>query len=310
MHRLILILFFLVTISNFVSAQTEKYVAPVKWERYAVKDKQVSLLFPKLPVLLKKSDICNDMDSDTYSAYAEEVVYTLRIVSGAKEKNRSFCLNKKDFDENSFPERLNELRNSTEKIEESNYKFNEREVVKIINKSYTYWLFNDYKNKRWFELWTRHRDDVKPQTKDFVESIKFEKDQSAIEIGDGAVQTFGDFKDEPVNAETSVQTNNNKENANQKSDKSEIVSGLIIAQRPQPRYTDVARENKTRGKVILKVAFLSNGGIGNIELVSGLPFGLTEQAIIAARKIVFIPAKRNGVNFSTVKIVEYTFSIY
>ncbi|MET0753329.1 MAG: energy transducer TonB, partial [Pyrinomonadaceae bacterium] len=305
-----LFLFFLVTISNFVSAQTEKYTAPVKWERYAVKDKQVSVLFPKLPVLEKKSDACNDKDTDTYSAYANEVVYTLRIVSGTKAKNRKFCLNKKDFDENSFQERLNELKNSTEKVEELNYKFNEREVVKIINNTYTYWLFNDYKNKRWFELWTRHRDDIKPQTKDFIESIKFEKDQSAIEIGEGAIQTFGDFKEESVNVESSAQTNNNKENVIQKSEKSEISAGLVIAQRPQPRYTDAARENKTQGTVTLKVTFLSSGGIGNIETVSGLPFGLTEQAVIAAQKIVFIPAKRNGITYSVVKTVVYTFSIY
>ena len=52
---------------------------------------------------------------------------------------------------------------------------------------------------------------------------------------------------------------------------------------------------------------MANGGIGSISPVKTLPFGLTEQAIFAARKIMFLPARSKGVKISVTKTVQYTF---
>jgi TonB family protein len=65
-----------------------------------------------------------------------------------------------------------------------------------------------------------------------------------------------------------------------------------------------------QGTVILRVTFLASGQVGSISPVKGLPNGLTEQAIAAARSIRFEPAKNNGVAQTVTKQVEYTFSIY
>ena len=75
-------------------------------------------------------------------------------------------------------------------------------------------------------------------------------------------------------------------------------------------YTDLARRNEIQGEVLLRVTFLANGGIGSISVVSSLPYGLTEQAIAAAKKITFLPARKNGKKYAVVKTVQYTFSIY
>ena len=50
-------------------------------------------------------------------------------------------------------------------------------------------------------------------------------------------------------------------------------------------YTDKAREHEIQGTVLLRVTFLASGEIGGIAPVTGLPYGLTEQAIAAAREI-------------------------
>jgi len=58
------------------------------------------------------------------------------------------------------------------------------------------------------------------------------------------------------------------------------------------------------------VIFLASGAIGTVTPRNTLPFGLTEQVIAAARKIVFIPAKRGGKNINKAKIIDYSFSLF
>ena len=89
-----------------------------------------------------------------------------------------------------------------------------------------------------------------------------------------------------------------------------VTQALKILAKPKPSYTDAARQNQVQGTVILRVTFLASGGIGSISSVKGLPNGLTEQAIAAARSIRFEPAKRGGIGQTVTKQVEYTFSIY
>ena len=75
-------------------------------------------------------------------------------------------------------------------------------------------------------------------------------------------------------------------------------------------YTDEARKNNAQGSVTLKVVFTAEGTIGKIMPVNVLPYGLTEEAIQAARQIKFEPARRNGAPVTMVKTVEYRFTIY
>ncbi len=89
-----------------------------------------------------------------------------------------------------------------------------------------------------------------------------------------------------------------------------VTAGLKILSKPRPGYTDAARTNNIQGTVILRVTFLASGAIGSISPVKGLPNGLTEQAIAAARRIAFEPAKVNGIGQTVTKQIEYSFSIY
>jgi TonB family protein len=91
--------------------------------------------------------------------------------------------------------------------------------------------------------------------------------------------------------------------------KGPTVSVKMLSQ-PKPPYTEEARKNQISGTVVLKVTFNSNGTIGSITPVRGLGYGLTEQAIAAARRISFEPAKRGGVPYTSSRSVQYTFTLY
>ncbi|MEP6925956.1 MAG: energy transducer TonB, partial [Pyrinomonadaceae bacterium] len=62
------------------------------------------------------------------------------------------------------------------------------------------------------------------------------------------------------------------------------------------------------GVVRLRVELLANGKVGNITPICELPYGLTEQAAKAAKKIKYVPKKRNGIAISVTKTIEYTFT--
>lgn len=85
---------------------------------------------------------------------------------------------------------------------------------------------------------------------------------------------------------------------------------LKILSRHLPAYTEAARYSEVQGTVLLSVTFKSNGEIGKITVVKGLPKGLSKQAIKVAKKIKFVPEKKNGENVTVTKTLEYGFSLY
>ena len=85
------------------------------------------------------------------------------------------------------------------------------------------------------------------------------------------------------------------------------VKPRILA-KPEPSYTVKARDDRTAGTVILRVVFAKTGRVENIRVVQGLPNGLTEQAIEAAKRIKFIPATKDGLPVSMWMQLEYNFS--
>ncbi len=88
---------------------------------------------------------------------------------------------------------------------------------------------------------------------------------------------------------------------------SEVDVKLKIKEKVKAEYTENARRNCVNGKVLLKVVFKSSGSIGDIEIVKGLPEGLSESAIEAARKIKFEPAQKDRQKVSVSAKVEYDF---
>jgi TonB family protein len=90
----------------------------------------------------------------------------------------------------------------------------------------------------------------------------------------------------------------------------EVTSKARLISKPEPQYTEDARKNQIVGTVVLKVVFASSGAVTNIRTVSGLPYGLTERAIAAARNIKFVPATKDGHQVSMWMQLEYNFNLY
>ena len=90
----------------------------------------------------------------------------------------------------------------------------------------------------------------------------------------------------------------------------DVSSKARIVSKPQPQYTEAARQNQITGKVILRAVFTSGGEVTNITAHSSLPYGLTERAIAAARQIKFVPATRDGQPVSMYIQLEYNFNLY
>lgn len=90
----------------------------------------------------------------------------------------------------------------------------------------------------------------------------------------------------------------------------EVTTKAQILRRPEPSYTERARQSQTRGAVLLRMVLSSDGVVRHIVAVRRLPDGLTEQAIAAARKIRFTPATKDGRPVSQYVTIEYNFNIY
>jgi len=90
----------------------------------------------------------------------------------------------------------------------------------------------------------------------------------------------------------------------------DVTSKARVLEKPEPTYTEAARKNQITGMVVLRAVFSSSGQVTNIHAVSGLPDGLTERAIAAAKNIRFVPATKDGHPVSMWMELQYNFNLY
>src|SRR5262252_4269295 len=82
-----------------------------------------------------------------------------------------------------------------------------------------------------------------------------------------------------------------------------------ITFKPNPIYTQEARDMKLEGEVLLEVSFSANGTLRVNRVVRGLGHGLDEAAIAAANKIRFKPALRYGQPVDSTAVVHVSFQL-
>jgi TonB family protein len=126
----------------------------------------------------------------------------------------------------------------------------------------------------------------------FFSSIVFSRNAEGIELKDGPGTPF----DNPTCKENLMG--------------SQIDGKVRLVMKPEPTYTEEAREKQVVGRVIIKAVFSCNGSVANILIVDGLPHGLTQQAIAAAKKIKYVPAVKSGKYASMWMQLEYNFNLY
>jgi TonB family protein len=81
----------------------------------------------------------------------------------------------------------------------------------------------------------------------------------------------------------------------------------LLLQWVTPIFSTKGREKRISGEVRLRLEILPDGRFGEVEVRDGLGYGLDEKAIEAARKTVFLPARKDGrfVSYWQVFTVEF-----
>lgn len=87
------------------------------------------------------------------------------------------------------------------------------------------------------------------------------------------------------------------------------TTAVAITFKPNPIYTEEARQLKLEGEVLLEVMFGANGQLHINRVVRGLGHGLDEAAIDAANKMRFKPALRNGQPVDSTAVVHVVFQL-
>ena len=90
----------------------------------------------------------------------------------------------------------------------------------------------------------------------------------------------------------------------------DISTRPTILYREKASYTQEARDNQIQGIVVLSVVFGTDSQLQDIEVVQGLPYGLNESAIAAAKKLRFEPAVKDGQPVSVRGKLEFSFNLY
>jgi TonB family protein len=124
-----------------------------------------------------------------------------------------------------------------------------------------------------------------------VSNIRFSEETTSTAKTDVVIPGTG----KPVDRQTSVQSSLNLR--------------PTVLSKEKARYTDEARKNGVQGTVVLSVIFAADGTIRSIQVVRGLPDGLNENAIEAAKKIRFRPAIKEGKPVSVRGNLEFSFNL-
>jgi TonB family protein len=82
-----------------------------------------------------------------------------------------------------------------------------------------------------------------------------------------------------------------------------------ITFKPRPEYTPEAIQKRVQGEVLLDVVFTASGSLHINRVVKGLGYGLDGKALVAAQRIRFRPARRDGQPYDCAALVHIVFEL-
>jgi TonB family protein len=260
------------------------------WDRYTVSDKDFSVLLPVAPAMSSYKERAPAFSKivirNVIGAYSLGVVYAIQIF----ERKQSL----EDFI-SEFPPYAGEFKRELKVsgISGKEYIF-QNDSMKLATQ---YFITKQYIYV--FKAQGSYLGNPDVGMTRFFDSIKFEPGPTGLAIVDGP---GAQPSPEPANTNTNGET--------RVFPGKEVTGKTVVVSKPEPSYTEDARRNQVTGTVVLRCVFSSSGAVTNLKAVSGLPFGLTEQAIDAARQIKFIPAIKDGHFVSMYIQLEYNFNLY
>ena len=262
--------------------------SPSNWQRYTVRGEEFSIILPTLPAMTtykqSRTPYQNERTWRQLGVYADGVVYAI-------------------YTDDEDPQ--GGLKNADRRMM-SRQPASEMGVTcdGFAGKLYTFTgpiggLTQVFATKKHFyeiKAFGVSADDSR--LKQFFASLRLRKENEGIEVTDGPGTPF-----EPVDGSVTIP-------AESVFTGKQVDQKITLVMKPEPSYTEEARQSQITGTVILKAVFSANGSVVNINVVSALRRGLTEQAIEAAKRIKFIPAVKDG-KFVPMGIqLEYNFNLY
>ncbi|KAA0251218.1 TonB family protein [Acidobacteria bacterium ACD] len=83
----------------------------------------------------------------------------------------------------------------------------------------------------------------------------------------------------------------------------------VLTRRVDPRYPETARREGIAGEVVLRVVVEASGQVGDVEVLTAAPAGLTEAAAEAVRRWEYEPALVDGRPVAVYKTIRVRFSL-
>ncbi len=266
-------------------------VEQTQWQRYRTDNDEFSVALPTVPAMRTQNfwldDIKKSCQVRFIGAYADGIVYAIYVsenIHGEKLENLS---------SDALSHRSGWDANPDKDINASNvagrqYLMANKDVAGVAQVFAT--------PQRLYRFEAVGAGPTDPRVRQFFESFSFATKPDGKEVIDG----FG----EPWRSATSS------------SDQNRIFTGkevdrkMFIVAKPDPQYTELARQNRVVGKVVLKAVLSRDGTVEDISVVSGLPDGMTDQVVYTAKLTKFIPAMKDGHFVSTWIQFEYNFSLF
>jgi TonB family protein len=293
---LIPLVFLLGSIADFGRAQTTDAASTSRpageWNRFRLKDGEFSVLLPAPPALssYKRESRLRPTDRHLHQnigAYYDGAAYLVQVFETAQSLD--------EFIESLGVASKRQFKRSLKMpgVEGKEYAFEDttfRSLTQVLvskNRAYVFAASSS----------TLGNPDI--NLPKFFESISFEGSSEGNVIAEG-----------PSEAQLIASPSVSTEAVSQPFSGREVTQKARVISKPQPTYTDAARASQTAGTVVLRGIFSASGEVVNIRVVSGLPDGLTERAIGAARQIKFIPPVKDGRFVSMWIQLEYNFNLY
>jgi len=270
-----------------VQGQTPNRSESPTWKLYTIGGEDFSVALPLLPARHTNYEYVDELQKSrrVYSmgAYADGVVYAIYVYENP---------NRQSLDE--FIKARGVAKSTATELKVNGFPGKQSSTV---DSSSQFFATKDRLYQ--FTAVGAPLDDARMTT--FFSSVLLHKKKDSVEVGDGAGSSYQPPEEaQPSDADGTRKILTGKE----------VDKKIRLAMKPEPGYTEDARHNQVTGTVVLKCVFASNGSVTNIRTISGLPYGLTEQSIAAARKIKFIPATKDGKFVSMWMQLEYNFNLY
>jgi TonB family protein len=283
MKRLLLLSCTLLLVAVDVLAQ------PAPWQRYTIRREEFSVMMPAVPAMATKKAVVMRLGRErvihTLGAYADGLAFTVLCVDNSSPRESL-----DDYLEREIFTHASWDRSSQQELTVNGFKGKQYNLPNPVPGTMQAFATRNHICR--FHAFGATADDAR--VKQFFSSVTLGDKNDGIEVKNG--------NGDPPKPAT-------QDNSNAFTVK-EVDRKPFVAFRPEPNYTEEARQNGLTGSVILKAVLTADGAVTNIKVASGLPYGLEQSAIDAAKRLRFIPAMKDGKFVSTWMQIEFYFNLY